>query len=162
ARSQAFAVRAEDHTGGRPAVPLEAKEFLAGLRIPHLGFTCCMPWADSQGNTRQAFAVRAEDHAAATALDGEEFLAGLGILPLHRSSRSRARAPGFAARAQAFAVRPEAHPGDPAGLSLEGKSLLAGLGIPLLHRVVSRSTGQAFAVRAEGHAAATALDGEEF
>src|SRR5438067_2372861 len=37
-------------------------------------------------------------------------------------------------------------------MSLEGEGLLTGLGIPHLHRLVPRSAGQAFAIRAEGHA----------
>src|SRR5260370_21596514 len=48
---------------------------------------------------------------------------------------------------------------------LDGQEFLAGLCIPHLHRLVPRNAGQAFAVRAEGHAAhavGVSLNGKEF
>src|SRR5207247_1827019 len=68
---QAFALWAEGHACDPAGVPLERKEFLAGLRLPDLHF----PSTDAG----QAFEIRAESHAidlVGVALEGErqEFL----------------------------------------------------------------------------------------
>src|SRR5262249_39806948 len=96
-------------------------------------------------------------------LEGEEFLAGLGI-PHLDLPRSAARRPSTSSAprserptraGQAFAIRAEG-PAD-AAHALESKQLPAGLGVPYL-----TNEEQTFAFRDEGPGPAGSLDGEEF
>src|SRR5262249_50473407 len=116
----------------------------AGLSIPHGDLA--VDEITPPSTACQTFAVRAESHAYAVAcLEGDEFLAGLGVPQLHRLAAIRTAS-------QALAVRAEGHAADPAIEPLKSQEFLAGLGILHLHRLVVRSAGQAFAVRAVGHA----------
>ena len=84
----------------------------------------------------QAFAVGAEGHAvdlAGVPLEGESFLAGLGVPHLDGVV--------LAAADQAFAVGAEGHAEDPAGVPFEGKDFLAGLGVPHLEGAVIAAAG---------------------
>src|SRR5262245_25389541 len=102
-------------------MPLERKEFLAGLGIPHFHRSVA-------GSAGQALAVRAEAHAPDSTrmpIESEEFLAGLGVPDL--------RCLAVGSSSQALAVRAERHAGDPASLGVvDGQELLAGLRVPHL------------------------------
>src|SRR5262249_41214510 len=116
-------------------VPLQCKDFLAGLSIPHHYY----PGVRSAGN---AFAVRAERQGGSTTLENEKLLAGLGI-DYRRTSD------------QTLPVGTEGHASVRAAAgTLDGEAFLAGLSIPHLQFpcLASRTeTCQASTVRAEGH-----------
>src|SRR6516162_6295449 len=77
---QTFAVRAEGDAIHRVGVPLQGEQLLAGLCIPHLHLI------PGRG---QALAVRAEGYDLAANLEGEDFLARLGVPQLDLLARSR-------------------------------------------------------------------------
>src|SRR5262249_61973551 len=139
------------------------KQFLTGLRIPHLGFRSILPGSapattrTSAAATSQKLAVGAKGHAQdinSVPLHGECRLAGRWIPDLHLV--------GIRTSGQAPAVRTKRYA--PLTGRLESEFFLVFLRIPDLDReVLKAGTGQVFAVRAEGHASGPArvLDGED-
>src|SRR6185312_3694621 len=83
--------------------------------------------------TGQVFAVGAEGHATATALKGEQLLAGLRVPHLDCAGNPLAvfQSPGDTL-GQALAVRAEGHAVDITVTTLKGEQLLAGLRVPHL------------------------------
>ena len=127
----------------------EGAGFRTGGRIPDLHGP--IPAARGQPGP-----VGTEDDAVDSAgvpLEGEEFLAGLGVPHLHRPIVATALARRLPSGLKATLC-------DQAVCPLRERSSWP---VCASHTftVVTRA-GQAFAVRAEGHAVATALEGEEF
>src|SRR4051812_30210125 len=101
---------------------LEGRQFLSGLRVPHLHLTRLVGFRQVPTGRGQALAVWTEGDTPDTksvSLEGEEFLSGLRIPHFHSFVSGSA--------GQTLAVRAEGHAGDPAGMPPEGEEFLSGL-----------------------------------